>query len=197
MQGRAENEIYLVRHGETAWSVTGRHTGATDLALSGRGEEQARGLQARLGRQGFAHVFSSPLQRARLTCELAGFATHALLDPELVEWNYGEYEGLTTEEIRRAAPGWVLFRDGCPGGESVSQLSARADRMISRLRALQGRVLVFSSGHLLRALTARWLGLPLDIGRALLLEPAAVCVLGYDHGGADSAIRLWNDAPCS
>ena len=197
MQGRAESEIYLVRHGETAWSVTGQHTGATDLALSGRGEEQARGLKARLRRQSFAHVLSSPLQRARRTCELAGFATHALLDPELAEWNYGDYEGLTTAEIRRAKPGWVLFRDGCPGGESVSQLTARADRMVSRLRVLQGRALVFSSGHLLRALTARWLGLSLEIGRALLLEPAAVCVIGYDQGGADSVIRLWNDAPCS
>jgi probable phosphoglycerate mutase len=145
----------LVRHGETAWSITGQHTGTTDLALTGRGEEQARSLEARFRRLKFTHVLSSPLRRARRTCELAGYASHEVLDPELVEWKYGEYEGRTTEEIRRVRPGWVEFRDGCPGGESVAQVMARVDRIVSRLRALASGVLVFSSGHLLRALAAR------------------------------------------
>lgn len=193
MQRRVHGDIYLVRHGETAWSLSGQHTGRTDLALTKRGEEQARALESRLGGLHFAHVLSSPLQRARRTCELSGFV-RPVLDPELLEWNYGDYEGRTLEEIHRVNPGWTLFRDGCPGGESVAQLTARADRVVSRLRALRSRVLVFSSGHLLRSLAARWLGLSLEVGRALALEPAAVCVLGYDHDGADSVIRLWNDA---
>lgn len=193
MQPGFESNIYLVRHGETEWSLAGRHTGATDLELTDRGEEQARSLERRLGGIDFAHILSSPLRRARRTCELSGFAS-PVIDPELIEWNYGDYEGRTLAEIRRVNPGWVLFRDGCPGGESVAEVAARADRIVSRLRTLQSSVLVFSSGHLLRSVAARWLGLPLDLGRALVLDPAAVCVLGYDHGGADSVIRLWNDA---
>lgn len=114
-----------------------------------------------------------------------------------MEWNYGDYEGRTLQQIHSVNPQWVLFRHGCPGGESVARLTARVERIVSRMRALQGRVLLFSSGHLLRALTARWLGLSLEIGRALVLDPAAVCVLGYDHGGADRVIRLWNEAPCA
>lgn len=196
MQRRFDSDIYLVRHGETAWSLSGQHTGRTDIALTRRGEEQARALQSRLDGLGFAHVWSSPLQRARRTCELSGFA-RPVIDPELLEWNYGDYEGRTLEEIHRVNPGWVLFRDGCPGGESAAQLTARADRVVSRLRALESRVLVFSSGHLLRSLAARWLGLSLEVGRALVLEPTAVCVLGYDHNGADSVIRLWNDSRCA
>lgn len=194
MQSRSDSDIYLVRHGETAWSRTGQHTGTTDLALTIRGEWQARTLHGRLDGVRFAHVLSSPLKRARRTCELSGFAQPSI-DPDLVEWNYGEYEGRTLQEIHRLNPGWMLFRDGCPGGESVPQLTARVDRVVSRLRSLRSRVLVFSSGHVLRALTARWLGLPLEIGRTLVLDPAAICVLGYDHGGADSIIRLWNDHP--
>ena len=194
MQSRSDSDIYLVRHGETAWSRTGQHTGTTDLALTIRGEWQARTLRGRLDGVRFAHVLSSPLKRARRTCELSGFAQPSI-DPDLVEWNYGDYEGRTRHEIHRLNPGWMLFRDGCPGGESVPQLTARVDRVVSRLRSLRSRVLVFSSGHVLRALTARWLGLPLEIGRTLVLDPAAICVLGYDHGGADSVIRLWNDHP--
>jgi broad specificity phosphatase PhoE len=193
MQDQSASDFYFVRHGETAWSITGQHTGTTDLALTERGEDQARALEARLYGLSFAHVFSSPLQRARRTCELAGFSRDVVLDPELVEWNYGDYEGLTTQEIQRVRPGWVVFRDGCPGGESVAQVTARVDRIVSRLRALTGGVLVFSSGHLLRTLAARWLGLSVEFGRALALDPAAVCELGYDHGGADSVVRLWND----
>jgi len=192
MQSRSETSIYLVRHGETAWSLTGQHTGKTDLVLTSRGESQARTLQDRLSDIAFSHVLTSPLKRARRTCELSGF-TQPDIDPDLAEWNYGDYEGRTLQEIHRVNPGWVLFRDGCPGGESIKQVTARVDRVVSRLRALQSRILVFSSGHLLRALTARWLGLPLEIGRTLVLDPAAICVLGYDHGGVDSVIRLWNE----
>ena len=192
MQSRSDSDIYLVRHGETAWSRSGQHTGTTDLALTSHGEWQARTLQGRLDGLRFTHVLSSPLKRARRTCELSGFAQPSI-DPDLVEWNYGDYEGRTRQEIHRLNPGWMLFRDGCPGGESVMQLTARVDRVVSRLRSLRTRVLVFSSGHLLRALTARWLGCSLDIGRTLVLDPAAICVLGYDHDGADSVIRCWNN----
>jgi broad specificity phosphatase PhoE len=189
----AQADVYLVRHGETAWSITGQHTGLTDLALTPRGEEQARALAPRLKELRFDHVLSSPLRRAQRTCELAGFAGLATLDPDLVEWDYGHYEGRTLADIHREHPQWELFRDGCPGGESVVQISERADRVVSRLRALKGNVLLFSSGHLLRVLAARWIESPAVLGRRLVLDPACVCVLGYDHGGLDSVIRLWND----
>jgi broad specificity phosphatase PhoE len=189
----AQANVYLVRHGETAWSITGQHTGLTDLALTPRGEEQARALGPRLKELRFDHVFSSPLRRAQRTCELAGFAGQATLDPDLVEWDYGQYEGRTLADIHKEHPEWELFRDGCPGGESVLQISGRADRVVSRLRALKGNVLLFSSGHLLRVLAARWIDSPAALGRQLVLDPACVCVLGYDHGGLDSVIRLWND----
>ena len=154
MQVAPQHEIYLVRHGETAWSLTGRHTGLTDLPLTEHGEAQARRLKERMWMMRFAHVFSSPLQRARRTGELAGFGASVLLDADLVEWNYGEYEGRTLADIRRSRPDWELFRDGCPGGESVSQITDRVDRVARRLRTLTGRVLIFSSGHVLRALAA-------------------------------------------
>jgi broad specificity phosphatase PhoE len=189
----AQADVYLVRHGETAWSITGQHTGLTDLALTPRGEEQARALGPRLKDLRFDLVLSSPLRRAQRTCELAGFADLATLDPDLVEWDYGHYEGRTLADIHQERPGWELFRDGCPGGESVMQISERADRVVSRLRALKGNVLLFSSGHLLRVLAARWIDSPAALGRRLVLDPACVCVLGYDHGGLDSVIRLWND----
>jgi broad specificity phosphatase PhoE len=156
MTSPARREVYLVRHGETAWSISGQHTGRTDLALTAHGEEQARGLVARLRGLSFDQVFTSPLRRALRTCELAGFGGCATLDPELLEWDYGDYEGRTLAQIHQVRPGWDLFRDGCPGGESVAQISARVDRVISRLRALGGRVLLFSSGHVLRVLAARW-----------------------------------------
>ena len=189
----ARGDVYLVRHGETAWSITGQHTGRTDLALTTHGEEQARGLVARLGGLGFDHVFSSPLRRALQTCELAGFGSRARVDPELLEWDYGEYEGLTLAQIHRIRPGWELFRDGCPGGESVAQISARVDGLVSRLRAFQGHVLVFSSGHVLRVLAARWVEATAELGRRLQLDPACVCVLGYAHDSTDAVIQLWND----
>jgi broad specificity phosphatase PhoE len=138
-------------------------------------------------------VLSSPLRRALRTCELAGFAALAMLDKDLVEWDYGHYEGRTLAEIHRERPEWELFRDGCPGGESVLQISERADRVVSRLRALKGNVLIFSSGHMLRVLAARWIDSSAALGRRLVLDPAGVCLLGYDHDGLDSVIRLWND----
>lgn len=188
----AQGNVHVVRHGETAWSVTGQHTGLTDLALTPRGEEQARGLERWLRGVSFAHVFSSPLRRARQTCELAGFGSVAALEPDLVEWNYGAYEGHTLAQIRESNPGWELFRDGCPGGESVADITARADRIVSRLRALEGDVLIFSSGHVLRVLAARWLEAGIALGRNLVLDPACMSVLGYDHNGADRVIRRWN-----
>jgi broad specificity phosphatase PhoE len=187
------DDVYLVRHGETAWSITGQHTGLTDLALTSRGEEQARALYLRLKALKFDHVLSSPLQRARRTCELAGFADIATLDRDLLEWDYGRYEGRTRAEIRRERPDWEIFRDGCPGGESVAQITERADRVVSRLRALGGNILIFSSGHVLRVLATRWIEGSTALGRGLALDPACVCMLGYDHAGLDRVIRLWNE----
>ena len=186
-------QIYLARHGETAWSLSGQHTGSTDLPLTPRGEENARRLGERLQGQKFTKVFTSPLQRARRTCELAGFTAVAATDPDLVEWNYGEYEGLTTAQILAKHPGWQLFRDGCPGGESPDQAAARADRVVGRLRTLQGDELLFSSGQFLRMLATRWLGLPAVDGSCFLLSTASLSILGYEHNASEPAIRLWND----
>src|SRR6266478_2626393 len=160
--GTISNElpvVYLARHGETAWSLTGQHTGLTDLPLTERGEENARALGKRLTGLNFGKVFTSPLQRAIRTFELAGFGAVAEVDRDLVEWNYGQYEGRRTAEILAERPDWQLFRDGCPGGESPQQVSARADRVVDRMRAVEGDVLVFTSGHFLRVLASRWLGL--------------------------------------
>jgi broad specificity phosphatase PhoE len=186
--------VYLARHGETAWTVSKQHTGRTDLPLTERGERNARALGERLKGLTFAHVFTSPLQRARRTCELAGFGAAADVDPDLVEWNYGDYEGRTTADIRKERPDWQLFRDGCPGGESVAQVGTRADRVVARLRPLEGDTLLFSSGHFLRVMAARWLMLEPGAGRYFYLGTATLSVLGYEHGKADSVIRLWNDA---
>ena len=185
--------IYLVRHGETAWSLTGQHTGLTDLPLTERGERNARRLGERLAGLVFAKVFTSPLQRAARTCELAGFGPAAEPDRDLVEWNYGKYEGLRTSEIQAEHPGWQLFRDGCPGGETPDQVGARADRAVGRARAVMGDVLIFSSGHILRVLAARWLGLEPAAGRFFILNTASVSVLGYEHDLSQPVIRLWND----
>ncbi|HTC53667.1 MAG TPA: histidine phosphatase family protein [Steroidobacteraceae bacterium] len=189
----AKGDVYLVRHGETAWSITGQHTGRTDLALTPRGEGDARALGPRLHSLKFDHVLASPLLRAMQTFELTGCPGPAAVDPELVEWDYGDYEGRTLAQIHQGRPEWELFRDGCPGGESVLQITARADRVLSRIRALSGNVIVFSSGHMLRVLASRWVGNPAALGRHLVLDPTSVSVLGYDHGGLDSVIRLWND----
>lgn len=185
--------IHLVRHGATAWALSGQHTGRTDIPLTEQGEQAARKLGDRLRGGTYAYVFTSPLQRARRTCELAGYGEKAEVDPDLVEWDYGAFEGLTTAEIRRQRPGWELFRDGCPGGESSADVAARADRVIARLRAAGGNALVFSSGHILRVLAARWCGADPALGRNLYLGTAAVCTLGYDHGPDEPVIRLWND----
>ena len=186
-------QIYLARHGETAWSVSGQHTGRTDLPLTAQGEQNARRLGERLAGLQLAWVVTSPLERARRTCELAGFGAVASIDPDLVEWDYGAYEGKTPAEIRRERPGWEIFRDGCPGGESLAQVAARADRVVARLRAIGADVLVFSSGHLLRVLAARWLGLDGALGRYFFLETAALSILGYQRDLTEPVIRLWND----
>ena len=184
---------YLARHGETAWTLTGQHTGRTDIPLTERGESNARRLGERLKRLTFARVFTSPLRRAVRTCELAGFAAVATVDPDLVEWNYGEYEGRRTAEIRLERPDWQLFRDGCPGGETPDQVGVRADRVVSRVRAVRGDVLLFSSGHFLRVLAARWLGLEPGAGRFFLLSTASLSALGYEHNLSQPVIRLWDD----
>src|SRR5208283_803385 len=152
--------LYVARHGETAWSLSGQHTGLTDLPLTANGERNARRLGERLKGQTFVKVFTSPLQRAARTCELAGFGAVAETDPDLVEWNYGEYEGLRLAEILAKRPDWEIFRDGCPRGESPQEIGQRADRVVQRVRAVGGDVLLFSSGHFLRVLATRWLGLP-------------------------------------
>jgi probable phosphoglycerate mutase len=190
--------VALARHGETEWSLSGQHTGLTDLPLTPAGEEQARRLGGRLHGRRFAAVLTSPLQRAARTCALAGFGPGAEIEPDLVEWNYGEYEGIRTADILRDRPGWQLFRDGCPGGESPDEAGARADRVIARVRAIGsqghgGDVLLFSSGHFSRVLAARWLGRPAGDGRYLVLGTASFSLLGYEHDLTEPVIRLWND----
>jgi broad specificity phosphatase PhoE len=187
-------EVYLARHGNTAWTVTGQHTGLTDLPLTPNGECNARRLGERLKGMTFAKVFTSPLQRAARTCELAEFGAVAETDPDLVEWDYGQYEGLRSDEILRERPDWQLFRDGAPGGESPAQIGARADRVVERIRAVDGNVLLFSSGHFIRVLTARWLALGLaSAGKYFLLSPASLSALSYEHNLSQPVIRLWND----
>jgi broad specificity phosphatase PhoE len=185
--------ISLARHGETAWSLSGQHTGLTDIPLTARGERNARQLGTRLKGLKFSHVLVSPLQRARRTCELAGFGDHAIVDPDLVEWNYGEYEGKTSAQIRSQRQDWNVFRDGGPGGESPADVRARADRVIARLRALNSDALVFSSGHFLRVIGARWCRLDVTVGEALFLSTAALSMLGYEHTLESPVLRLWND----
>ena len=185
--------VYLARHGETAWTVSGQHTGLTDIPLTERGESNARRLGDRLKGLNFGHVLTSPLQRARRTCELAGFGQIAVVDPDLVEWNYGAYEGKKTAAILKERPDWQLFRDGCPGGESPAEIGSRADRVVARLQTLDSDVLLFSSGHFLRVLAARWCGLEVSFGRYLVLTVATLSILGYEHNKDEPAIRLWND----
>jgi broad specificity phosphatase PhoE len=185
--------VYLARHGETPWSLTGQHTGLTDLPLTERGERNARALGSRLNGLKFSMVLTSPLQRAARTCALAGFASDAEIDRGLLEWNYGQYECRRTAEIHVERPDWELFRDGCPGGESPDQVAARADEVLSRVRGAFGDVLLFSSGHFLRVLAARWLGLAPAAARYLLLSTASLSALGYEHNRSQPVIRLWND----
>lgn len=185
--------VYLVRHGETAWTFSGQHTGLTDLPLTKSGEQNARRLGEPLRGVAFAKVLTSPLQRASRTYELAGFGAVAEIDRDLLEWNYGEYEGRLTTDIHRERPDWQLFRDGCPGGESPKDVGTRADCAVKRIREVDGDVLVFSSGHFLRVFAARWLGLDAASGSYFLLSTASISLLGYEHKLSEPVIRLWND----
>lgn len=185
-------ELYLVRHGETEWSRSGRHTGRTDIPLTEAGEAAARGVAGRLQGLAFAAVWSSPSLRARTTCALAGFGAGAVIKDELAEWDYGAYEGITTKQILAERPGWQLFRDGCPQGEDAAQVGARADAVIEQFRQAVGTVLVFSSSHFLRVLAARWIGLPPEGGSRFVLDTASLSVLGYEHDLTEPVIRRWN-----
>jgi probable phosphoglycerate mutase len=185
-------EIILVRHGETAWAAAGKHTGRTDIPLTSAGEEAARGLAGRLAGAAFPTVWTSPSRRARSTCELAGYGQASVVQPDLAEWDYGAYEGLTTKQILSRRPGWQLFRDGCPDGETAADVGARADAVIATLRKEDTGVLIFSSAHFLRVLAARWLGLPPQGGALLVLGTASISVLGYEHDLSEPVIRRWN-----
>jgi broad specificity phosphatase PhoE len=189
--GRLTQRIFLVRHGETEWSVSGQHTGLTDIPLTERGRLTARWLAPIFAKEPFALVLSSPLQRARATCDLAGFGACAEIDGDLAEWDYGNYEGLTGKQIQALAPDWLLFRDGCPDGETADQVAARVDRVIARARAVEGLVALFAHGHVFRVLVARWLGLPAAAGCQFLLDTATISVLGYYRG--IPAIKRWNN----
>lgn len=186
--------VYLARHGETAWTMSGQYTGLTDLPLTERGERNARRLEERLCGLTFAKVFTSPLQRARRTCELAGFGAVAEIDEDLVEWNYGDYEGRHSADVHRERPDWELFRDGCPGGESPAEAATRADRVVSRVRAIPGDVLLFSSGHFIRVLATRWIGLEVTANaRRFMLSTASLSAVGYEKELSRPVILLWND----
>jgi len=183
-------KIYLIRHGETAWSRDGKHTGVTDVSLTDHGRQTARSLRPVLAREQFALVLTSPLQRARETCELAGFAKDSRVEPDLMEWNYGDYEGLTTKQIQSARPGWSVFHHGCPGGESPEQVTVRADHALAKVRAADGNVALFAHGHILRVIAARWVNQPPSFGEHLLLDTATLSVLGYYYD--TPAIKAWN-----
>ena len=183
-------EIWLIRHGETAWSLSGAHTGLTDLPLTPAGEARAAKIAGSLAGQSFALVLTSPLQRARRTCELAGFGAVAEIEPNLVEWNYGDYEGLTTDQIRRDRPGWTVFGDGVPGGETVEQVAVRAQAVIDRALAVDGNVALFAHGHILRIMASVWLGLEPHSARFFALSTAAISRLGYER--ETRVITCWN-----
>lgn len=187
----SEQTIYVVRHGETAWSLSGQHTGSTDIPLTQNGRTVARRLRLVLTKESFSLVLTSPLQRARETCELAGLGDQAVVEPDLREWNYGEYEGLTPKEIHVRRPGWMIFGDGCPGGEAPEEVGARADRVIARVRAVApGHVALFAHGHIFRVLVARWIGLPASAGQHFLLDTATLNIFGYYR--ESPAVKVWN-----
>ena len=190
----ARSKVYLVRHGETAWTISRQATGRTDIPLTDQGERDAQKLSTRLKGLGFAAVLTSPLQRAQRTSELAGFGDRAEVDVDLMEWDYGAYEGRRAAEIQAERPGWSLFKDGCPGGETLEAVRVRAERVVNRIRALQGDVLVFAHWHILRVFTARWLDLPAVEARRFYLTTASLSILGYDHDLDEPVITLWNDA---
>ena len=188
----APPEIHLVRHGQTEWSLSGKHTGRSDIPLTQAGEDAARGLAGRMQGLTFPIVWSSPSQRAFNTCTLAGFGAGCVKKDDLAEWDYGTYEGLTTKQILTERPGWQLFRDGCPGGETAADVGERADRIIRQIREIDSAVLIFSSAHFLRVLAARWLGLPPEDGRRFVLNTASISVLGYEHDRTEPVMRRWN-----
>lgn len=185
-------KIHLVRHGATEWSLSGKHTGRSDIPLTSDGEDAARRVAGRLKGQHFSAVWSSPSQRALRTCALAGFASESVINPDLAEWDYGSYEGITTREILVQRPGWQLFRDGCPQGETAADVGARADRVIGQLRAAAAPILIFSSAHFLRVLAARWIGLPPERGASFILDTTSISILGYEHNLEEPVIRGWN-----
>lgn len=185
--------IYLVRHGETDWSLSGQHTGRTELPLTERGEQDARKLAVWLGAMNFSRVLVSPLRRARRTCELTGLGAAVDIEADASEWNYGDYEGRRPADIRQERPNWNVFRNGCPHGESPAQVTERADRLIVRLRTLAGNIALFSHGQFGRVLGVRWIGLPIDQAQHFLLDAASVSILGFGHDRADEpAIVAWN-----
>jgi broad specificity phosphatase PhoE len=184
--------VFAMRHGETAWSASGRHTSTTDLPLTENGRRLAERLRPVLASETLPRVFVSPMRRARETCELAGLGNAAVIEPELTEWHYGEYEGLTPEQVHKKAPDWLIFRDGCPGGEMPEQVGARVDRVIARVQADEGDVALFAHGHVLRVLAARWIGLPPGAGQNFLLDAGTLCVLSYYY--ELPAIRVWNES---
>jgi len=184
-------EVVLVRHGETEWSRSGKHTGRTDVPLTEEGRRQAQAVGDALRGRGFALVLTSPLERARETCRLAGFDDQAQTRDELMEWDYGACEGRTTPEIREERPGWTLWRDGVTGGETIEQVASRVDLVIEEIRGADGDALLFAHGHVLRVLTARWLGLEPHAGRLFALDPATLSTLGYER--ETPVIRVWNE----
>lgn len=182
--------VFAIRHGETEWSLSGQHTGSTDIPLTDNGRRMAERMRSVLSRHTFKLVLCSPMQRAQETCKLAGCGDNVVIDSDLAEWNYGEYEGLTPKQIREVAPDWMIFRDGCPGGETPEEVGARVDRVIARARAAGGDVALFAHGHVLRVLGARWIDLPPSGGQHFLLDTGTLCVLGYYHDSP--AVRVWN-----
>jgi broad specificity phosphatase PhoE len=183
-------DVFAIRHGETAWSLSGQHTGTTNIPLTDNGRLLAERLRPVLAKESFALVLVSPMQRARQTCELVGLGDRAIVEPDLMEWNYGEYEGITSVQIQQSRPGWQIFRDGCPGGETPEQVGARVDRVIVRARTASDDVALFAHGHLLRVLVARWIGLPPESGQHFLLDTGTLCILG-DYRGVP-AVKVWN-----
>ena len=182
--------VFAIRHGETAWSLSGQHTGTTDIPLTDNGRRLAERMRPVLAKNAFTLVLCSPMQRARETCELAGLGDMAVIDNDLVEWNYGEYEGLTPKQIHETAPGWLIFGDGCPGGETAEQVGARVDRLIARVREAASDVALFAHGHVLRVLVARWIGSPAGAGQHFLLDTGTLCILGYYRD--IPAVKVWN-----
>lgn len=190
MVAREDRRIYLLRHGETEWSRLGKHTSVTDISLTKNGRAAAQRLRSVLANEPFGLVLTSPMRRARDTCELAGLGNAAIVEPDLMEWNYGDYEGLTTSEMRSKRPDWSLFRDGCPGGESPEQVASRAERIISKMQETERHVALFAHGHIFRVLAARWINLPATHGERFLLDTATLSVLGYYY--QTPAVKIWN-----